>query len=155
MYVKHKDFLDRLVLFIEKNNKFIQDKDMKANLTEFFKDIKTIILPINTKNQLQIEKDLFDHIDSKYTHVVKEFNSLYEEYKGLKNNGKYLYIKINKTKEDIDKLERLVISMKQWSLQIARNVIILSKNGGNEEAFSFFADPILNYMIENYKKWEL
>lgn len=65
MYIKHKDFLDRLVLFIEKNNKFIQDKDMKSNLTEFFKDIKTIILPINTKNQLQIEQDLFDHIDSK------------------------------------------------------------------------------------------
>lgn len=155
MYVKHKDFLDRLVLFIEKNNKFIQDKDMKANLTEFFQNIKTIILPINTKNQLQIEQDLFDHIDSKYTHIVKDFNSLYSEYKGLKNNGKYLYIKVNKTKEDIDKLDRLVISMKQWSLQIARNVIILSKSRGSEEAFSFFADPILNYMIENYKNWDL
>lgn len=128
---------------------------MKSNLTEFFKDIKTIILPINTKNQLQIEQDLFDHIDSKYTHVVKEFNSLCDEYKGLKNNGKYLYIKVNKTKEDIDKLDRLIVSMKQWSLQIARNVIILSKSVGNEEAFNFFADPILNHMIENYKNWDL
>lgn len=155
MYVKHKDFLDRLVIFIEKNNKFIQDKDMKANLTEFFQDIKTIILPINTKNQLQIEQALFDYIDNKYTCVVKEFNSLYTEYKVLKNNGKYLYVKVNRTKEDIDKLDRLVVSMKTWSLQIARNVIVLSKSSGSEEAFHFFADPILNYMIDNYKNWDL
>lgn len=155
MYVKHKDFLDRLVLFIEKNNKFIQDKDMKANLTEFFNDIEQIILPINSENQLQIEQDLFDHINNKYTCVVKEFNSLYEEYKSLKNNGKYIYVKVNRTKEDIDKLESLIISMKTWSIQIARNTIVLIKSQDVKEAFHFFADPILNYMIENYQLYEL